>query len=49
MISKNLPATTRHTQGEDPPAEFNWILNEQGYPLNARVNNDLIYTYACEE
>lgn len=48
FISKNLPATIGGTQGE-PGAEYNWLLNEQGYPLNLGLDNAVVYTYACEK
>jgi hypothetical protein len=50
LMSKQLPASRRNTAGEDQGTiTYNWQLNEQGYPVNNGLSNQVVYTYECEE
>ncbi len=51
-MSKYLPATrvtNLDNQGEFPPNHFDWVLNEQGYPINDGNHTSVSYTYECEK
>ena len=51
LMSKNLPESRKNLLIADvnnqTDRNYNWILNEKGYPLNNGIDNRLIYEYAC--
>jgi hypothetical protein len=48
LMSKNLPASRQNLRmGNQTDRNYNWLLNEKGYPLNNGLDNRLIYEYAC--
>jgi hypothetical protein len=50
LMSKHLPASRRNTQGQNQGTiTYTWLFNEQGYPVNNGLTNQIVYTYECEE
>ncbi len=50
LMSKHLPASRSSAVGQDQGTiTYTWQLNEQGYPINDGEDNQVVYTYECEE